>query len=225
MIFSTRRTMLPTVVSDGWAAVILLPSFRMISIRSPERGGHIKSSLRLLLFGIWYDYWQMNEHFFFFKYAHLLYMSRQVGVVLTSNSLLVVVVVPLVWSTAVNTTDSRFMDVHIFRPIYRYIDKHHTLKLYFTSRIKHTELNVQCGQGVYPRRYQPALLHRAWAVILRSKAVVSRAVSAEPRSGPAPVPPRFRSAKKASVLSERSVFLSAPGMVFCLLFHCEMSTK
>lgn len=36
MIFSTRLIMLPTVVSDGWAAVILLPSFRIISIRSPE---------------------------------------------------------------------------------------------------------------------------------------------------------------------------------------------
>lgn len=36
MIFSTRLIMLPTVVSDGWAAVILLPSLRMISIRSPE---------------------------------------------------------------------------------------------------------------------------------------------------------------------------------------------
>lgn len=28
--------MLPTVVSEGWAAVILLPSLRIISIRSPE---------------------------------------------------------------------------------------------------------------------------------------------------------------------------------------------
>lgn len=36
MIFSTRLIILPTVVSDGWAAVILLPSFRIISIRSPE---------------------------------------------------------------------------------------------------------------------------------------------------------------------------------------------
>ena len=53
MIFSTLRTMLPTVVSDGWAAVILLPSFRMISIRSPERGGNIKSSQRLLVLA-WY---------------------------------------------------------------------------------------------------------------------------------------------------------------------------
>lgn len=36
MIFSTRLIMLPTVVSEGWAAVILLPSLRIISIRSPE---------------------------------------------------------------------------------------------------------------------------------------------------------------------------------------------
>lgn len=37
MIFSTRLIMFPTVVSDGWAAIILLPSLRIISIRSPER--------------------------------------------------------------------------------------------------------------------------------------------------------------------------------------------
>lgn len=36
MIFRTRLIMLPTVVSDGWAAIILLPSLRIISIRSPE---------------------------------------------------------------------------------------------------------------------------------------------------------------------------------------------
>lgn len=36
MIFSTRRTMLPTVVSDGWAAVILWPSVRIRSMSSPE---------------------------------------------------------------------------------------------------------------------------------------------------------------------------------------------
>lgn len=35
-IFRTRLIMLPTVVSEGWAAVILLPSLRIISIRSPE---------------------------------------------------------------------------------------------------------------------------------------------------------------------------------------------
>lgn len=38
MIFSTRRTMLPTVVSDGWAAVILWPSVRIRSMSSPESG-------------------------------------------------------------------------------------------------------------------------------------------------------------------------------------------
>lgn len=36
MIFSTRLIMFPTVVSGGWAAIILLPSLRIISIRSPE---------------------------------------------------------------------------------------------------------------------------------------------------------------------------------------------
>lgn len=38
MTFNTRRTMLPTVVSDGWAAVILWPSVRIRSMSSPERG-------------------------------------------------------------------------------------------------------------------------------------------------------------------------------------------
>lgn len=37
MIFRTRLTMFPTVVSEGCAVIILLPSLRMISIRSPER--------------------------------------------------------------------------------------------------------------------------------------------------------------------------------------------
>lgn len=36
MILSTLRTMLPTVVSEGCAAVILRPSLRMSSISSPE---------------------------------------------------------------------------------------------------------------------------------------------------------------------------------------------
>ena len=36
MIFNTRLIMFPTVVSEGWAAIILLPSLRIISIRSPE---------------------------------------------------------------------------------------------------------------------------------------------------------------------------------------------
>lgn len=35
MTFSTRRTMLPTVVSDGWAAAILWPSLRIRSMSSP----------------------------------------------------------------------------------------------------------------------------------------------------------------------------------------------
>lgn len=61
----------------------------------------------------------------------------------------------------------------------------------------------------------PALLHRACAVNLRSKAVVSRAVSAEPRRGPVPLPPRFRSDRKASILSVKSVSLSGPGMAVC----------
>lgn len=38
MTFNTRRTMLPTVVSDGWAAVILWPSVRIRSMSSPKRG-------------------------------------------------------------------------------------------------------------------------------------------------------------------------------------------
>lgn len=58
----------------------------------------------------------------------------------------------------------------------------------------------------------PALLHRACAVILRSRAVVSRAVSEEPRSGPVPLPPRFKSDRYASIRSVRSTSLSAPGM-------------
>lgn len=37
IIFSTLRTMFPTVVSDGCAAVIRLPSFRMRSISSPGK--------------------------------------------------------------------------------------------------------------------------------------------------------------------------------------------
>lgn len=36
MILSTLRTMLPTVVSEGCAAVILRPSLRISSISSPE---------------------------------------------------------------------------------------------------------------------------------------------------------------------------------------------
>lgn len=36
MILRTLRTMFPTVVSEGCAAVILLPSLRIKSIRSPE---------------------------------------------------------------------------------------------------------------------------------------------------------------------------------------------
>uniref|UniRef100_A0A0E9XCD1 Uncharacterized protein n=1 Tax=Anguilla anguilla TaxID=7936 RepID=A0A0E9XCD1_ANGAN len=92
MIFKTLRTIFPTVVSDGWAAVILLPSLRIISMRSP------------------------------------------------------------------------------------------------------------------------ALVHRACAVILRSKAAVSLAVSPDPRRGPVPLPPRFSSAMKASVRSDKSVSLSAPGI-------------
>lgn len=35
IIFSTLLIMLPTVVSDGWAAISLLPSFRITSIKSP----------------------------------------------------------------------------------------------------------------------------------------------------------------------------------------------
>lgn len=58
----------------------------------------------------------------------------------------------------------------------------------------------------------PALLHRACAVILRSRAVVSRAVSEELRSGPVPLPPRFKSDRNASIRSVRSTSLSAPGM-------------
>lgn len=38
MTFSTLRTMLPTVVSDGCAAAILRPSARISSISSPARG-------------------------------------------------------------------------------------------------------------------------------------------------------------------------------------------
>lgn len=62
-------------------------------------------------------------------------------------------------------------------------------------------------------RVAPALLQRACDVILRSKEVVSRAVSAEPRRGPVPLPPRFKSDKKASTRSVRSDSLSPPGIV------------
>lgn len=47
MIFSTRLIMFPTVVSDGWAAIILLPSLRIISIRSPERRFATKGNLHV----------------------------------------------------------------------------------------------------------------------------------------------------------------------------------
>ncbi|TNN82660.1 hypothetical protein EYF80_007178 [Liparis tanakae] len=84
----------------------------------------------------------------------------------------------------------------------------------FSPRLSFWDLSE--GSGLLsrtPRRDVPALLQRACAVIRRSRAVVSRAVSAEPRSGPVPLPPRFRSDRNDSILSVRSVSLSGPGMV------------
>ncbi len=95
---------------------------------------------------------------------------------------------------------------------------------------KHTWTTEQSGTGndeqdwfrsadrvfvFYPisSAYSPALPQRACAVILRSKAVVSRAVSAEPRRDPAPLPQRFSSDRNDSIRSDRSVSLSAPGIL------------
>lgn len=90
--------------------------------------------------------------------------------------------------------------------------KQYRTSIWTSARVLISNSGQRSGSDPISSSYSPALPQRACAVILRSKEVVSRAVSAEPRRDPAPLPHRFSSDRNDSMRSDRSVSLSAPGI-------------